>query len=167
MMQRLLGPTFGRLVTELLNPLIERTFGILQRNNMLPVPPEILDGQQIDLEYEGPLARAQRGGDITAMQRWLEVNAPFLQAQPELLDVIDLDQWARHSANIVGIPPLVMRNINDVLEKRALAAQQQQQLLQQQQLMQGAEAVGKAGPGLAALQQSGVIDGLSEAVAGA
>jgi len=166
LMQRLLGPTFGRLITELLNPLIDRTFGILQRNGMLPEPPEILSGQEIDIEYEGPLARAQRGGDITAMQRWLEVNAPFLQTNPELLDVIDLDSWVRHSAHIVGIPPVIMRSINDIMEKRAAAAQAQQQLQAQQQMAGMADAVGKAGPGLAALKESGVIDNLSEAVGG-
>lgn len=166
LMQRLLGPTFGRLVTELLNPLIDRSFGILQRNGMLPEAPEILAGQEIDIEYEGPLARAQRGGDITAMQRWLEVNAPFLQSNPELLDVIDLDSWARHSANIVGIPPVIMRGINDIMEKRQAAAQAQQELAAQQQMAGMADAVGKAGPGIAALKESGAIDGLSEAVSG-
>lgn len=166
LMQRLLGPTFGRLVTELLNPLIDRTFGILSRNGMLPEAPPILQGQEIDIEYEGPLARAQRGGDITAMQRWLEVNAPFLQSNPELLDVIDLDIWAKHSANIVGIPPSTMRSIQAILEKREAAAQAQAELAAQQQVAGMADAVGKAGPGLAALKESGVIDGMSEAVAG-
>lgn len=166
LMQRLLGPTFGRLVTELLNPLIDRTFGLLQRNGMLPEPPQILQaiGGDIDVEYEGPLARAQRSGDITAMQRWLEVNAPFLQAQPQLLDVIDLDQWSRHSANIVGIPPIIMRSVEDVLAKREEA----QQALQQQQQLEGmnslADTVGKAGPGIKGLAESGVIDALSGAV---
>jgi len=167
LMQRLLGPTFGRLVIELLNPIIDRTFGILSRNSMLPDPPEILEGRELDVEFEGPLARAQRSGDITAMQRWTEVMTPFLQANPELLDVVKDDDWARHAAHIVGVPPNLMRSEEEIAEKREARQQAEQAAAQQEQMGGAAEAIGKAGPGIKALQESGVIDQLSEQVAGA
>jgi len=66
----------------------------------------------------------------------------------------------------VGIPPVIMRGINDIMEKRQAAAQAQQELAAQQQMAGMADAVGKAGPGIAALKESGVIDNLSEAVGG-
>ena len=48
---RLLGPVMGRLQSELLQPLIQRSFKLMLRNGELPVPPESLQGQDIDIEY--------------------------------------------------------------------------------------------------------------------
>ena len=44
---RLLGPVLGRLQSELLKPLIDRSFAILMRRNLFAQPPEFLSGQDI------------------------------------------------------------------------------------------------------------------------
>ena len=52
LMQRLLGPTLGRFQSEFLNPLIERTFGIMFRAGALMPEPEIIKGSKINFHFE-------------------------------------------------------------------------------------------------------------------
>ena len=66
---RLLGPVLGRLQSELLQPLISRSFALLLRNGLLPAAPEQLQGQDIDIEYVSPLAKAERITDLHSMLR--------------------------------------------------------------------------------------------------
>src|SRR3990170_4173476 len=62
MVQRKLGPVVGRMKSEFLRPLIDRTFGIMYRRGALPEPPAVLleSGAEIDIEYQGPLENSQR-----------------------------------------------------------------------------------------------------------
>ena len=48
---RILGPVMGRLQSELLQPMIIRVFSIMLRNKLFSPAPEILNGQEIDVEY--------------------------------------------------------------------------------------------------------------------
>ena len=57
---RLLGPLEGRLQSELLGPLIERMFGILNRMELLPPAPKEIQEQEFTVEYVSPLATAQK-----------------------------------------------------------------------------------------------------------
>ncbi|NBQ51384.1 MAG: head-tail adaptor, partial [Marivivens sp.] len=60
---RLLGPVLGRLQAELLQPMIERVFAVLNRQNKLPAAPAFLNDRDLDIEYVSPLAKAQRQSD--------------------------------------------------------------------------------------------------------
>ena len=51
MMQKVLGGTLGRLQSELLNPLVERVFGIMYRNGQLQDMPEDLAGESYEVKY--------------------------------------------------------------------------------------------------------------------
>src|SRR3546814_8667500 len=66
-MARLLGATFGRLQSELLFPLIHRAVAILQRRGELP--PFALDGREVALVCQSPLARAQEIGRASCRER--------------------------------------------------------------------------------------------------
>lgn len=55
-----LSPVIERLQAELLDPLIERTYGMLKRAGMLPTPPCCMEGKALRVEYISPLAAAQR-----------------------------------------------------------------------------------------------------------
>ncbi len=47
----MLGPVLERLNDECLNPLIDRTFSIMARKNLLPPPPDVLQGMPLRIEY--------------------------------------------------------------------------------------------------------------------
>lgn len=146
LMQRKLGPVVGRLETEFLNPLIERTFGIMFRRNAFPPPPEILSGQFIDIEYEGPLAKAQRLSEVEGIDQFVQSLIATAQLDPSVLDVFDFDAGARVTADIRGVPSKVMRSQDEVDQIRADRAKVQAEQQQKADLAQMAEAGGKVAP---------------------
>lgn len=64
---RLLGPLIGRLEAEMLGPMVERIFGILDRMGLLPPPPEAVQGLDFTIEYVSPIATAQKQMTINGM----------------------------------------------------------------------------------------------------
>ena len=146
LMQRLLGPTLGRFQTEFLNPLIERTFAIMQRNEKFAPAPGALDGVGIDIEYVGPLARSQRMEEATAVERLYEMAANLAQIAPEVMDNIDHDMAIRSRAELLGVPKNIMRDPKQIQEKRKAEAAQQQEQMAAQQAQQGADLAATVGP---------------------
>ena len=135
LMQRLLGPTLGRFQSEFLNPLIERTFGIMLRAGALMPEPDIIKGQQIDVEYVGPLARSQRMEESVAIERLYGLAMNVVQVDPTIMDNINHDEAIRLRATLLGVPKTILRGRDEVTELREERAEQQQQmaLAQQQQ----------------------------------
>ena len=113
LMQRLLGPTLGRLQTEFLSPMVTRCFWMLYRKGALsPMPERVKEAMgEMQIEYKGPLARAQKLGDLEAIQRWVAYLAGLAEAQqalggpPKVLDVPNFDELAIYGAKILGVPP--------------------------------------------------------------
>ena len=146
LMQRLLGPTLGRFQTEFLNPLIERCFAIMQRNEMFAPAPGSLDGVAIDIEYVGPLARSQRMEEATAVERLYEMAANLAQIAPEVMDNIDHDAAIRSRAELLGVPKDIMRDPQEIEEKRKAEMEQQQEMMAMQQAQQGADIAATVAP---------------------
>lgn len=161
LIRQLLGPVYGRLQTEYLQPLIERCFGIAMRAGILVQPPESLAaGRPYTVRYLSPLARAQKLEEVSAIDQFVagcaaaaEVQAKTNQ-QPDAMDNVDLDAAARFRGEALGVPTEVMRNKADVQRVRDERAQAQQAALEQQQqaAMQQtvAQAALKQAPGAAA-----------------
>mgnify|MGYP003633530481 CR=1 FL=1 len=142
MMQRLLGPTLGRFQSEFLNPLIERVFGIMLRDGALGEAPEILTGQQMDIEYVGPLARSQRMEEGVAIERLYQMAFNIAQVDPSIMDNIDHDAAVRLRATLLGVPKSIMRDPDEIEEQREAQAMAQAQQQQMAQAQQATEAVG-------------------------
>jgi len=129
-MQAVLGPVLARLNNELLQPLIVRSFKILLRSGTLPELPGILaeQGVDVDIVFVNQLARAQQVQDITTIQQWINDLALLAQAKPEVLDNIDADGVAKHTAKILGVPEEAVANddvVAQIRQQRAEAAQRQ------------------------------------------
>lgn len=133
LMQRLLGPTLGRFQSEFLNPLIERVFNIMFRANALAPVPEIAEGQSLQVEFIGPLARSQRMEEAVAVERLYQLGMQLAQADPNILDLFDNDTAIRLRADLLGVPKTVLRGPAEVEQIRRQRAQQQQ--MQQQMMM--------------------------------
>lgn len=132
-MQRVIGPTLGRLNAELLIPLITRTFKMLLRAEKLPPMPSILEqeGVDIDIVFVNQLARSQQIEEVTAIQSWVQDMLVIAQAKPEILDNLNVDAAAKHIGKVRGVPEHVISNDGEVKQVRQQRAEQQQQ----QQLM--------------------------------
>tara|TARA_Y100000287_G_C14220441_1_gene355971 strand:- start:1099 stop:1950 length:852 start_codon:yes stop_codon:yes gene_type:complete len=150
---RILGPVLGRLQAELLQPLISRTFELLLRNRQLPEAPEMLQGQNIDIEYVSPLAKAQKLTDLQSTMRGLEVMMQMGEIAP-VGDYIDTDGLIKYIAEVTGMPAKILRSEEEVAElqeqKQAQAAQQ----AQQQDQMVEAQNVQAAAPMMKVLAQA-------------
>ena len=146
LMQRLLGPTLGRLQSEFLNPIVERAFYSMLRGNALPQMPQVLQdaGGDLDIEYVGPLARSQKMDEVTSIQRAVDGIMQLAQVNPEVLDIVDVDKAGRTISDRLGAPADMLRGAEQVGELRQSRQQQQQaqaEMEQGQQELAGAQQV--------------------------
>jgi hypothetical protein len=127
-MHRVLGPVLSRVNNELLNPLITRAFKLMLRSGELPETPNILIEQGIDVEivFVNQLARAQQMQDVTTIQQWVQGLAALAQADPSVIDNINADGIAKHTAKVLGVPEIAVQNDDVIAATREQRAQQQQ-----------------------------------------
>lgn len=152
--QRFLSPILGRLQTELLEPMIQRVFGIEMRAGRLDPIPEILADQTISVEYISPIARAQKASDVASIVETFEIAAQMDAIAPGTSDNLDADVAIREIAKAKGVPVSMVRNPNFVADIR----QQQQELAaeqkQNQELIEGGEMAAKLIPALTGASQT-------------
>ncbi len=135
-----LGPVLERLQNELLDPLIDRVFAILDRRGFFPRPPDELFDQDLKVEYVSMLAQAQKMTGVTALQQvssfigQVAQTQAALAQQPDALDNLDTDALCTEYADMVGTPPAVLRNKERVRTLRQARAEQQRQAAQAEQL---------------------------------
>ena len=150
--QNLLGPTVARFESEVLTPLILRSFGLLNRAGALPpAPPELAELDEIEVSYVGQMAKNQKIQDVTAIQRWLGVAANMAGFAPEVLDNINVDEALQIIGDRMAVPAAVMRSEEEVAQLRA---DRQEKMAMQEQLAQAsqvAEGAGRAAPMVKAL----------------
>ena len=146
LMQRLLGPTLGRLQADFLDPCVERVFNILWRGGQIPTPPDSVReaGGEIDVIYLGPLQRAQKTDAVAAAERWLMLIGNMAEVMPELLDVPDPDAVAREAADSLSVPAAMMRTQDEVDQIRQQRQQQQQEMMEAETQKTKAEAMNAA-----------------------
>jgi len=122
LMQRLLGPTLGRLQNDFLDPLIERTFGIMYRAGALPELPAGMEDADLDIEYTGPLPRAQKADTAAAIEQWLGATAQMAEIYPSLLDLPDVDDAWKTVAELRGVPATSIKDDETIAKEREAKA---------------------------------------------
>tara|TARA_X000001382_G_scaffold32315_2_gene21175 strand:+ start:288 stop:1916 length:1629 start_codon:yes stop_codon:yes gene_type:complete len=152
---RSLGSVLGRLQHELLQPLIQRSFKLMLRNGEFGVPPEKLQGQNIDIEYVSPLAKAQKGMDLQSTMRGMEIVGGLSEAFPAIRDFIDEKGLAEYIVEYAGLPAKIVRSDEEVEAMRQERAEQAAQQQQQQEEMMAAEKAQKAAPLLKVMNEAG------------
>jgi hypothetical protein len=146
-MMEMFAPTLGRLQADLLDPLIQLTYSTLGRNNMLPPPPEGLSGADLDVEYIGPIPRAQKNERAQSTSMWIGelANLDALAPQLAMLDTVDADAVARGLGYDRGVPAKMMRTVDEVQEIRAARAEQMEQQRQMEMLQQAGKTMNDMG----------------------
>jgi hypothetical protein len=128
----MLGPAVGRYISEMLNPVVIRTIGILHRKGKLPEPPdELLDDPNYEIDCISQLAQAQRRSELNSLMTGLSLVGQMAQLTPEVLDKVDPDKVVDEAWGIVGAPTRVLRDddeIDAMREARANVAQQANQM---------------------------------------
>ncbi len=105
----LIGPVLERLHDELFIPLIDRTFMLMQRMDMLPPCPEALKGHPLKIEFVSLLAQAQKLVSTGAISQYISFAATTGQLWPEALDTVDVDAVMDGYADYLGVEVGMLR----------------------------------------------------------
>ncbi|MBC4424308.1 portal protein [Klebsiella variicola] len=143
----MLGPVLERLNDECLNPLIDRTFSIMARKNLLPPPPDVLQGMPLRIEYISVMAQAQKSIGLSSLSSTVGFIGQLAQAKPEALDKLNVDQAIDAFAEMSGVSPTVIvpqEQVEQVREQRAQQQQQQQMVAMGMAAAQGAKTLSEA-----------------------
>jgi len=135
-----LGPVLERTNDELLDPLIDRVFSLMATHNLLPTPPQELEGVDLKVEYVSILAEAQKLVGVVGQDRFLQSTLPLTEAYPEIREKINIMQVVDNYADMLGVDPRTIRPTEEAEQRVAAAQQQQQQMLDAQQ----AQTIAKA-----------------------
>ena len=108
----------------------------------------------LDIEYTGPLAKAQKMAEVEGMERWVGSIVALAEVFPELRDLVDTDDYGRNLAEVLGVPS---DNVKDPTVVERVRRQRAQQMEKERQAMM-AEQTGKAmeaqGKGAGAVKES-------------
>lgn len=136
----LLGPVLQRLNTELLDPLIEDVFMFALEAGILPPPPPVLEGVELEVKYISLLAQAQEAVAAASIERTFSFAGNLSAVFPEIVDNLNADEAIRNYGEILGTSPEILRDVDEVEAIRAARREQQQAEQQMMQLQQGAQA---------------------------
>ncbi len=144
---REMGGVFGRLESDYIAPMVERTFNVMLRAGAFPEIPDALLGQNVQFEYESPLKKVRQQIEAASARQWKDDLMVMSEVKPEVLDILNEDAYARFQANANAVP-LPLLNDTDTVAKirqaKAEAAQAAQQAEQMMMAAEGGETVSKA-----------------------
>ena len=148
-----LGPVLERTNDELLNPLIDRAYYMMDAAGLIPEPPEALDGVALKVEYISIMAQAQRMVGVTGQDRFVNAMIPLLEVAPQVMHKINVFRLVDNYAEMLGIDPSIVKSDDDA---EAALADQQRQVAAMQQAEQAKTLAGAAKDAASApLQQGG------------
>lgn len=126
-----LGPVLEQLNQDLLDPLIDNTFTIMDRQGLIPEPPQEIQGKEIKIEYISIMAQAQKLADVGKIEKLAGFVGQLAGLNPEALDKLDIDVIVEMYAEMIGIPVEMIKTeevVEAMREARAKAQQQQAQM---------------------------------------
>lgn len=122
----MLGPVVENLMNEVLDPIIDRVFEVMQDRGVLPpAPQELANNTELKVEYTSVLAQAQKMVGLNAIERTIQFGYSLAQANPAVMDKLDFDEALDTYADMMGTTPKIIRPDDKVAELRAQRAQQQ------------------------------------------
>lgn len=132
LMQRLLGPTLGRLKVDWLDRVVEAVLNIEWRAGRIPKKPATLDGldPKINIEYVGAMATAQKAQQAQDIIQWAMEMAQLSEAYPDLRYQVNDQALGTLVARLRNIPEKVINGPDEVKKQKdedakKMAAQQQ------------------------------------------
>lgn len=168
-----LGPVVRRQITELFNPMMERTFNIIQRRDnflkslgfggLLPDPPAELENAQIKIHYDSALAQAAQAlasrsinSQMSMVERVAGLDPQSAMASTDFITMLSMHADAINAPVEITRSPEDARAILDAFRLADQKAAEQQQLLE---ATTGAKNLGQAKVG-----EGTALDALAEGV---
>jgi hypothetical protein len=123
-LSRQIGSSFGRLQSELINPLLRRIIRILSKQGRIEIPK--VNGREVKIAPRSPLAQAQHLQDVADVSRFNEIIAGTFG--PQMINVIvNQNETAKYLAEKMNLPEKLIRNE----EEQKAIVQQMSELSQQ------------------------------------
>lgn len=126
-----LGPTLEIVTDEGLDPIVVRTYRLLERAGRIPPPPDVLSTIPLKIEYTSILAQAMKASGTSGIERTAGFVAQMAQVfGAQVLDKFDSDQAVDEYNDRTGAPAVIVRD-DDAVEaiRQGRAAQERQQML--------------------------------------
>jgi hypothetical protein len=137
-----LGPVIGRLNSDLLDPLIDRTFEIMWRTGRIPPPPpELESGMDLKVEYISMMAQAQKLVSLGSTERFATFATNLSNVVPDIMDKVDFDEIVEEHGNMMGVPPRFLRApevVNQIRADRQARIRAQEQAAHAEQMSKAA-----------------------------
>lgn len=137
-----LGPVLEGLNDDLLEPLTDIEFAIMQTIGMVPEPPEEIAGQPLKVEYESTMAKAQKLVGVAGTERFFSFVGNAAAAFPQALDKINIDEAVDEYGDMMGVSANIIRTdeaTQALREQKAADAQKQQMAAQIPDLAKAAQ----------------------------
>ncbi len=148
-----LGPVIERQHTELLDPLLDRVFGILMRAGALPEVPPAIRGMDLKVDYISVLAQAQKMVGTGAIKDLAGFVGQLAAVNPEVLDKVDMDRAVDEYAELIGVPSGLVRTDDEVKKFREI---RDRQMLEREMLEKGLMAADKGADIVSKLSKAGI-----------
>lgn len=114
----IIGPVLERIQSELLKPLIMRTYSLLSKAGKIPKPPKILEGVKLQIGYTSALSNAQQGVVLSSLNQAASFIGQLAQIKPHVLDTVNADAWVREYMNLQHLPPSLLFSEEEVQTMR-------------------------------------------------
>lgn len=141
-----LGSALGRMMSELLSPIIVRTFQILLRQGVIKPPPQALQQKgRLNPIYISPLAKAQKYALAGSVNAWLGTMGELAKAIPTVIDILNSDKASRYLADVYSVRPELLRNDDEVKAIRDARAQAEEMMARQQLMLNASQTAKNVG----------------------
>jgi hypothetical protein len=124
------GASFGRLRSELIDPLIAAGLDILAQLGQIPEE-LVIDGKFVTIKHTSPQAQSEDLEDFQSFQTWAATNLEL--TGPEVFQgVAKVEDFPKVTASMLGITPTLIRTPEEIkaLGKAAQEAAEQQMMMQ-------------------------------------
>lgn len=149
------SPVFGRLVSEMLDPILTRIFGIIIRRGYAGAIPPVVTKQLANgnasvalpgILYKNRIMLAMQTRNNRALMEYMTLVQPILSLYPQAADIFNFPKISRETSRNAGLPEGWLRTEQEeqkIQAARIAQAQQQEQLAQAQALADTAQKIGK------------------------
>lgn len=140
-----LGPVLESTIDELLDPLVDRVFPMMERAGLVPPPPQELEGVDLTVEYTSFLAQALKLQYVGKTDRFVTTAMSMAAVFPAVVHKLNANAIIDAYQEDLGVDPKFVYTDDEANAAAQQQAAQQQALAQAQQIKdvsQGAKNLG-------------------------
>lgn len=106
-LQQDIGAPFGRMMSELIRPLIQRCLNILHRKGIVELPVKV-NGLTVQITATSPLARLQKMNDLENVVQWLQLSQSV--GEQAYMGGVKVEDIPEYMGEQLGVDAKLMRS---------------------------------------------------------